>query len=503
MRKQIINYGIILALLSGIVTFAAQRQRHVFAQSPVCQAHVSITPQNQSRVKGAVTFTATAASGFYITRAQFYVMNGATAVSNLSPKYGTASTQFLSIPFDTNSVPNGSYGVRADVMVGTGTTAQTSCPTQPVPMEVFNGELMASLNPSSWSGPTNAPSIRLEAHAGLKFTNGTGQDVTGQATYDWGTSIGSINNIVGNQASFNPGPQIGDGIITVHITYNDLSKDISIPVNVQGYNTETTYPTPTNPDGTLSVPSANGDTSTSPPTNTTGMLLTSPEQLRQGDSTLTSCLVNVFGEANYRERIEANRRLSFADFATTGRCFEQRSNIIPVNLAPIEPDKVKKLPVKKSLSVKRIDSSLTASGSQAIVLSGVADPNKTIIIYVFSEPLVLATRTDKDGKWSYTLENPMEPGEHEAYVTVEGDNAAPVRSSGFAFSIATTTKTKQNPLGLSFGVQKKVDPKYFYIMYAGIVGLIVLIAGMGIWLFVRHKRNIQPPSIGMPTPNVS
>lgn len=68
--------------------------------------------------------------------------------------------------------------------------------------------------------------------------------------------------------------------------------------------------------------------------------------------------------------------------------------------------------IEKIERVKRDD------GKNVTRLSGRALPNTLVTVYVFSDPIVVVVKTDKQGNWSYDLERDLEDGDHEAYVAV-------------------------------------------------------------------------------------
>ncbi|GAG77062.1 unnamed protein product, partial [marine sediment metagenome] len=107
-------------------------------------------------------------------------------------------------------------------------------------------------------------------------------------------------------------------------------------------------------------------------------------------------------------------------------------------------------------------------------------------------PLVLTTTSDGNGNWSYTIEDPLEPGSHEAYVAVESDNGEFVRSQSFAFTINQAASTEDNPSGLSLALGSSsndaVSSYLGFIVLA--IGLIVA-AFVTFILIVRHKTKVM------------
>jgi hypothetical protein len=79
----------------------------------------------------------------------------------------------------------------------------------------------------------------------------------------------------------------------------------------------------------------------------------------------------------------------------------------------------------------------------------------------------------------------MQPGQHQAYVTVENTDQKAVRSTGFGFALAEVPKTNQNPLGLSLTLQKSDRSKLFYGYY---VAAAIAVVGIALLVSLRIMR---------------
>ncbi len=378
--------------------------------------------------------------------------------------------------YDTRSKPNGSYPYNARIQFNTssGTTATTSstCRTDARPINIKNstttsGNLVLKINTSKWSGPTNN-NINFVAQTG--YDSGSGMtDVSGSTNYQWTTTIGSIKS-TGSNATFSSGPGAGKGTVTVKANYNGQQRSgtIDIEVFTATDNNVASYPTVTSQDAI-------------DPTRTTAV---AP---KQGDIELESCLKDVIGEDAYKNYATTGTRFSFDNMKRSDKCFSKRHFVVPANLAPIAPDKIKDLPVSEKHAKIESFKTVSINGQTVIQISGVGRPNDTVMIYIFSEPLVLVAQADNTGKWSYTLEDPLASGSHEAYVAVEDDKNTPVRSNAYAFGIASATKTDSNPLGLSLLTDKK-DP---IALYVGSGVSLVAIGGLALYVTLRLKRKSQ------------
>lgn len=471
--------------------------------SSSCPSGVGVTkPFGGETVSGIVTLEATVPSSYnaqgvkFIVKDQFY--------------YGGVKTDpYWRASFDSRNADlggNGSYTVRAKIALNpsTGSGSNTSgssyvCETPPLSFNVNNPPATVSTAPkslevfsslSSWTGPTNVLfDVVLQA---VLVSGGNRSDVSQQAAYDWSVSRGVLTP-KGNRATINSGPSAGEGAVKVRVRYGEQEKELVIPMKVQSASQPTTYPVvaadESEPNKPESAPAPAERPATIEEAQEEGLFQTALSRKGQGDAELDRCLSHALGEAVYHSRLKQQPRLGFNELEKSEQCFIRRSSVVPANLAPVEPSKVRSLPVKKEVKLEKFQK-ISKNGKDAIEISGRAKPNQTVLVYVFSEPLVLVAKADNEGRWTYVLEDPMEPGDHESFVTVEGDGADQpiVRSAGFGFAIAAAPKTKLNPLGLGFSVETNDKSKLFYSAYvAAAVAVVAVALFLTLW-YVRHRH---------------
>ncbi|MDD5040244.1 MAG: Ig-like domain-containing protein [Patescibacteria group bacterium] len=145
--------------------------------------------------------------------------------------------------------------------------------------------------------------------------------------------------------------------------------------------------------------------------------------------------------------------------------------------------------VPKKLIVQKVENFSPKIGKNYIVFRGIGPKNSYVTLYIYSQPLVVTTKTDEFGNFSYTLDKNLLDGEHEVYVTIT-DN---------------TGKIKEKSAPLSFFVKRaqavteeeylrgdvNVDSTRTSILsnYIVIVGAVVVVAILGvIGLFYISKR---------------
>lgn len=105
-----------------------------------------------------------------------------------------------------------------------------------------------------------------------------------------------------------------------------------------------------------------------------------------------------------------------------------------------EPKQEVKRPRKPSIE------KVEALANNKLLISGKAEPNATVVIRIESNPIILITRADTQGQWSYTYEGPLEPGSHKVTVTTEKDGQTSETSNELAFSVpAPPTGTAATP----------------------------------------------------------
>ncbi len=67
-------------------------------------------------------------------------------------------------------------------------------------------------------------------------------------------------------------------------------------------------------------------------------------------------------------------------------------------------------------------------------IEGVGPPNTTLLIYIFSDPILISVTTDDNGNWRYVLEEELPDGTHEIYVaSVDNSGKIVARSNSFPF----------------------------------------------------------------------
>lgn len=280
----------------------------------------------------------------------------------------------------------------------------------------------------------------------------------------------------------------------------------------------TPYPTPVNTP-TTAYQSPGSTTASSSPSQTAVAQTTtrsaqrsyaSPQRF-EPDPVVENCLRKVTGQRY--ESIKAGRARPNEQEEREGwACFSQNDKALPAVFIPIPPAKMKNLPVEsKKIEIKQLEDpteaigpavspqpGATATPNQAKVTIGgqIKDaPNKQIFLYVYSEPKVLTTKTDKNGDWTYAIKDPLEPGKHEVYVAFEKNNNQYIRSEPLIFEVAQAAAPQANQPGNPVVVVPEEPEKIELRNYLVAGAFLIITAILILSRILRNKRlSLMPDS---------
>lgn len=426
----------------------------------------------------------------------------------------TSNPGVWNLSWNTTSVANGNYTLEATVRYTTTTNENNYCSAPTVPIAVNNQAatedqptLRVEIYPDAWSGPTNV-NFQFGSVVILVHSDGSTEDVTPNANFIWGTTIGSISGD-NNYAQYFSGPMTGDGKVKVSAHYGGLNSHDLVDVHVENATEDSTYPDSSSIDSALNstVPD---ETNSATEKNieeliASGQYVSDQSSNDEGDSQLASCLLNKLDNDDYESLINKQRRLSYEQLEVVRACFAERFYMVPVNLAPVLPTDVAKTRETKNLTISEFKNvaSQIRSGEEALLLQGKAKPGSEVIIYMFSEPLVITTKAGDNGEWSYMLENPLEPGDHVAYVVSKEDGDF-VRSTSFPFTIAQAAASEANPNGYSLALVNSTEDNSILLYIASALAAVLvvsLVLARFVWFRTNTPTNIEPKSADVPVDN--
>lgn len=155
---------------------------------------------------------------------------------------------------------------------------------------------------------------------------------------------------------------------------------------------------------------------------------------------IDACLRESVGLVRYEAIKSGTTEPTEEEKAKGEECFA-KLNETQVNFLPAPPEQVPYLPVDPEVVEVATVSERTeeiAPGvvDRKLVFSGKGLPNSVVDIYIFTEPIVVTTKTDENGDWVYELNLPLDAGKHVAYAAVRTQSGEAVRSAVFNFEVA-------------------------------------------------------------------
>ncbi|MFA5134571.1 MAG: Ig-like domain-containing protein [Patescibacteria group bacterium] len=189
-----------------------------------------------------------------------------------------------------------------------------------------------------------------------------------------------------------------------------------------------------------------------------------PEQAEELLGTLES--ITPDEEGNYRKQIASIK-------------FEQ-----PTTHGIAAPEKLK---------VSTVDNFTPIIGRNQLVFRGTGPPNAMVTLYIYSTPLVVETRTDEFGNFTYTLTQNMPDGEHEVYVTITDDTGKVVeKSNALKFFVRRAQAvTEEDYLRGDVNVETESESliSSYLIVALAIVGA-VLIFLLGFYIIGKRRHTV-------------
>lgn len=417
----------------------------------------------------------------------------------------SGSTNWL-LNWDTINVPNGSYQLSAIAHYGPNTTAD--CLSSPLSFNIYNppvaptqaSTLSVTLSPSTWQA---LPGQQRTFTVSGTYTNqnGTAYPVSPSAgaTFLWDTNAGSVAPNNGPGTVLTARSLAGTYNLGVTVTMNDLTKHAVATISVVAPTTTTTTtgtPMPS-PSPTPSPQPIAGIAGTAPLTAAQVITLTTtPTIFRPTTDSNAAPILSAPTLGCLQEKIGANYvgiSKGMLQPTSTDRlkglvCFSGASRI-PSILAPVAPAHIAEVPRTSDLItmgkiVNQITTNQKGDKITAILLTGTAAPKSNVYLYVFSDPMVLRAETDANGKWSYVLQNPLEPGKHEVYAVAAKDATNFVRTSAIPISVAAAANGSNDG---SLVIESR-----WQAAQVGYVGVAILMVIAALLLLLRLARARRP-----------
>lgn len=493
---------LILAGIAGFVFMANRPKQTVMAQTaPLCTGYNLQVPS--AIPGGSITIG----------------LVGTTAVTNIRDVVFKIDGGILGRGVQSGTVPQwqllwhtqfstvGQHSIGAQLFFTDGST----CPIPAVQTSLTStttssAQLIANALPVTFQGLTNQP-INFSLNASIGNTATAGVDVT-QYTYfnNKSTTLGSITPLDGTSIlRLSTGPVAGTGVTTVTASYAGLSRVVSVPITVVAQTATTQTTTTTS--GTTSTTSAAPPASTQTSTTTTSAasdakVAAASTASVEAEKPLKDCVLAKLGDVRYKAISSGQSRPTAAEFASMNECFATRNYVLPSTFVPVPPAQVKDQPETKDVAIQS-PTNETAGTTTKLKFKGKAKPNSVVLLYVYSEPLVLSTTADGNGDWSYALEDPLEPGDHEMYAVVAKGDGTYERSSVLDFAIAKAEASPSNPNSYSLKLSTiqptaKENTRSSLVYIGGIAALTVFmlcVAGFVLWRRQNKKSAVVAESV--------
>ncbi|MBT4447374.1 MAG: hypothetical protein HOD06_01385 [Candidatus Komeilibacteria bacterium] len=173
-----------------------------------------------------------------------------------------------------------------------------------------------------------------------------------------------------------------------------------------------------------------------------------------------------------------------------GKLIKERTDFDKVTLDDekiIEQPKVKSNKIDRVMRVTDVDTS-----EEELKLTGKAEANSWVNLYLYSGlPLVMTTKTDASGNWSYDIKNSLTDGHHRVFVTVNDDTGKIVKQSRpISFLIKEAKAVTADDYFDEASSSTAVNNLFIYYILGGAF-LVFLALGAIIYLHKGKNQNLE------------
>ena len=469
---------------------------------PLCPAGFTLMVGSVSQLGTTIPVTGMTNVMFSANAVSAASVSSVTIVANDQPigRAVAVSAYSWSMPWVTQLSTNGNYAVQAEVTM----TSSIQCRTTPIQVAAQNplpANLVLVTQPQSWQGPL---SFSLPISSSLRVPE-TNFDATQYAIFNYVTSIGNIN-ASGPTAQFSSGSTAGNGAIKVYASYGGKSIPINIPIIVGSATAPLPIPTtvittnastpPTTLQTTSTVGTTTASTGSTNITTTQQATVAARTAVLSNNTTAQDCVVAAIGRPRFDAINSGTARPTPEELKKFNACFASSNFILPSNFAPVAPKSLSDLTADSTIAINTLSNEKLTSGTSpkdALKISGKAKPNSAVVLYVFSEPLVLTTTADAGGNWTYSLQDPIEAGKHEVYAVVDRGDGVYQKSNPFNFLIGTAQAASGNPDALNLTLAGDATPaqsnRSMLIYIISAIALVLVVAIITIYVLVKvHKK---------------
>lgn len=136
------------------------------------------------------------------------------------------------------------------------------------------------------------------------------------------------------------------------------------------------------------------------------------------------------------------------------------------------------------LQIKKVYNISVQIGVENIVIEGKGPANTYLTLFIYSNPIVVTTKTDANGNFSYTLDKQLADGKHDVYVTVTDQTGKiQTKSNPFSFFVRKALAVSETDY-LRGDVNVEEQSKSLVRTYV-IISLAIVLIVLTIFLIIR------------------
>ena len=144
----------------------------------------------------------------------------------------------------------------------------------------------------------------------------------------------------------------------------------------------------------------------------------------------------------------------------------------------------------EKLKVQRVYNVIVKIGEEQIVIEGKGPPDTYLTLFIYSNPLVVTTKTDENGNFSYYLDKQLADGRHDLYVTVTDETGkVQEKSNSFTFFVKKARAvTEDEYLRGDVNVEKKTSSllRTYIILCLGII--LAVLVGFIVYRIIKAQE---------------
>ena len=214
---------------------------------------------------------------------------------------------------------------------------------------------------------------------------------------------------------------------------------------------------------------------------------------------IKSCLLESLGENRFNEINSGQIQPSAEERNKADDCFA-KLNSDQRKFLPAPPEEVHFLDESSDdIQIAGVTQDLQeingVSAGGVLKLAGKSLPGSVVNLYIFSDPIVVTTKTDENGDWVYELNQPLSGEKHIAYATVRAKDGRLVRSTLINFEVQAAPE--ESALQQFIQEEEATGTQRSFLYYSVIVLMFITVGVLGVIAIINFKKlkNPQVPGI--------